>query len=81
MECASVRFASRCGRGRWIRPHHRATLCKRCTMMRSNRPSAAAVARESHARALHARNNFCCTHGVRKRAIYGGAFGCCSGAA
>eukprot|EP00974_Lingulodinium_polyedra_P087482 8479623-Lingulodinium_polyedra.AAC.1 len=50
MESASVRFASRCGGGRSTRLHHCATFAKRCTTTRSNRPSAAAAARESHVR-------------------------------
>eukprot|EP00974_Lingulodinium_polyedra_P026068 2517558-Lingulodinium_polyedra.AAC.1 len=41
-------------------------------MMRSNRPSAVASARKSHARALHAHNNVCCARGTRERAIHGG---------
>eukprot|EP00974_Lingulodinium_polyedra_P101560 9836945-Lingulodinium_polyedra.AAC.1 len=58
--------------------------------MWSNRPRAAATARQTHARALHADNNCCCTHGVRKRAIGGGGrsvgaawmlLGCCFSAA
>eukprot|EP00974_Lingulodinium_polyedra_P028352 2734686-Lingulodinium_polyedra.AAC.1 len=44
-----VRFASRCGGRRSTRPHHCARFQTSCTMMRSNRPSAAASARKSHA--------------------------------
>eukprot|EP00974_Lingulodinium_polyedra_P028589 2753825-Lingulodinium_polyedra.AAC.1 len=33
MECANVRFASRYGRGRSIRPHRCVAFCKRCTKM------------------------------------------------
>eukprot|EP00974_Lingulodinium_polyedra_P074968 7264657-Lingulodinium_polyedra.AAC.1 len=55
MECANVRFASRCGRGRAIRPHRCVAFCKRYTTMRSNQLSAAATARKLHARALYAR--------------------------
>eukprot|EP00974_Lingulodinium_polyedra_P024553 2376913-Lingulodinium_polyedra.AAC.1 len=40
--------------------------------MRPSRPRATVTARKSHAPAIHARNNFCCTHGVRERAICGG---------
>eukprot|EP00974_Lingulodinium_polyedra_P089628 8690631-Lingulodinium_polyedra.AAC.1 len=54
MDCASVRFARREHGARSIRPHRCAKLCKRCTTMRSNLPPAAATARYSHARALHA---------------------------
>eukprot|EP00974_Lingulodinium_polyedra_P085329 8262364-Lingulodinium_polyedra.AAC.1 len=39
--------------------------------MRSHRPRAIVTARKSHARALRARNRFCCMHGTRKRAICG----------
>eukprot|EP00974_Lingulodinium_polyedra_P090688 8795083-Lingulodinium_polyedra.AAC.1 len=58
--------------------------------MRSNRTRAVAMDRKSHARALHARNSFCCTRGTRERAICGGGrsvgtawalFGCCLNAA
>eukprot|EP00974_Lingulodinium_polyedra_P065921 6377344-Lingulodinium_polyedra.AAC.1 len=52
-----MRLASRCGGGRSIQPHHRAAFRKRNGMMRPNRPSAAATARKSHARALHARTS------------------------
>eukprot|EP00974_Lingulodinium_polyedra_P012612 1220629-Lingulodinium_polyedra.AAC.1 len=54
-ECASVRLANRYDDARSIRPHHCAKFCKRCTMARLSRQSAAATARWSHARALHAR--------------------------
>eukprot|EP00974_Lingulodinium_polyedra_P043049 4133124-Lingulodinium_polyedra.AAC.1 len=37
VECARVRFASRCHSERSIRPHHYAAFLKRCTRMRSNR--------------------------------------------
>eukprot|EP00974_Lingulodinium_polyedra_P045919 4402308-Lingulodinium_polyedra.AAC.1 len=47
-------------------------FAKRYTMMRSNRPPAAATDRKSHARALHAHNNSCCTRGTREHAICGG---------
>eukprot|EP00974_Lingulodinium_polyedra_P026622 2567430-Lingulodinium_polyedra.AAC.1 len=40
--------------------------------MRSNRPRVIATLRKTHARALHARNHTCCTHGTRERAICGG---------
>eukprot|EP00974_Lingulodinium_polyedra_P056370 5420847-Lingulodinium_polyedra.AAC.1 len=52
MECASMRLTSRCGGGLSTRPHHRATFCKRRPMMRSNRPSAAAMALQAHANFL-----------------------------
>eukprot|EP00974_Lingulodinium_polyedra_P055184 5305672-Lingulodinium_polyedra.AAC.1 len=55
MERASVRLASRCGGGRPIRLHLSATFAKRYTTTRPNPPSTTATARESHARALHAR--------------------------
>eukprot|EP00974_Lingulodinium_polyedra_P104038 10070090-Lingulodinium_polyedra.AAC.1 len=55
MECANVRFASRCGGGQSIRPYRCVTLDKRYTTTRSNRSSATAPARKSHAHALHAR--------------------------
>eukprot|EP00974_Lingulodinium_polyedra_P117842 11164842-Lingulodinium_polyedra.AAC.1 len=58
MECASARFASRCGGEPSIRPHLCAAFEKRCTKMRSNRPFVAVAARGSHARALHARASF-----------------------
>eukprot|EP00974_Lingulodinium_polyedra_P094628 9172221-Lingulodinium_polyedra.AAC.1 len=45
MERAGVRFASHCGGGQLIRPHHCAPFANRCTMMRLNRPLAAATAR------------------------------------
>eukprot|EP00974_Lingulodinium_polyedra_P029934 2883594-Lingulodinium_polyedra.AAC.1 len=45
MEYANVRYARRYGRGRSVRPHHCVTFCKRCAMMRSDRPFAAAMAR------------------------------------
>eukprot|EP00974_Lingulodinium_polyedra_P005863 555651-Lingulodinium_polyedra.AAC.1 len=49
--------------------------------MRSNRPRAVATARNTHAHALRAHSNVCCTHGMRERAMCGGVFGCCCGAA
>eukprot|EP00974_Lingulodinium_polyedra_P122875 11184588-Lingulodinium_polyedra.AAC.1 len=55
MARASARFANRCRNGRRVRPHRCATFCKCCTKMRSNRPSAGATARKSHAHALRAR--------------------------
>eukprot|EP00974_Lingulodinium_polyedra_P049175 4726744-Lingulodinium_polyedra.AAC.1 len=55
MERANGRCPSRYCGARSIRPHCCATVCKRCATMRLNRPPAAATARESHARALHAR--------------------------
>eukprot|EP00974_Lingulodinium_polyedra_P124066 11189159-Lingulodinium_polyedra.AAC.1 len=58
MERASVRFADRCGGGRSIRSHRCATFAQRYATMRTNRPSAAATSRESHARALHASVRF-----------------------
>eukprot|EP00974_Lingulodinium_polyedra_P104706 10137633-Lingulodinium_polyedra.AAC.1 len=64
-----MRLASRCGNGRSIRSHRYAAFAKRCATTRSNRPSVAATARKSHARARHAHSNFCCTHGARERAI------------
>eukprot|EP00974_Lingulodinium_polyedra_P007470 710659-Lingulodinium_polyedra.AAC.1 len=57
MERASVRLASRCSGERSIRPHHCATFANNCAMMQSSPPSAAAAARLSHARALHARTS------------------------
>eukprot|EP00974_Lingulodinium_polyedra_P120727 11176216-Lingulodinium_polyedra.AAC.1 len=49
MECARVRFVSRSGGRRLIRPHHCAAFYRRYTMMRSNRPCAAApVCKSSH---------------------------------
>eukprot|EP00974_Lingulodinium_polyedra_P040580 3897971-Lingulodinium_polyedra.AAC.1 len=45
VECARVRFASRCGSGRSTRPHHCAAFAKRYTMTQSNQPSATAAAR------------------------------------
>eukprot|EP00974_Lingulodinium_polyedra_P108942 10543647-Lingulodinium_polyedra.AAC.1 len=51
MDCATVRFASRCGDGSSIRPHCSATLAKRCTTMRSDRPSRTSCARQNMARA------------------------------
>eukprot|EP00974_Lingulodinium_polyedra_P019494 1882546-Lingulodinium_polyedra.AAC.1 len=80
MECANVRYG-RHGGGRLNPPRRCITSRKRYTPMRSNRPRAAASARKSHAHALHAHSNFCCTHGMRQRAICGGAFGCCLRAA
>eukprot|EP00974_Lingulodinium_polyedra_P130312 11213387-Lingulodinium_polyedra.AAC.1 len=62
-----MRFASRCGSRCTVRPRCRATFCKRCAIMRSSRPSAAATAHKSHTRARNAHNNFCCTHGVHER--------------
>eukprot|EP00974_Lingulodinium_polyedra_P020416 1975274-Lingulodinium_polyedra.AAC.1 len=47
MERASVRLASRCGCERRSQPQHCVELCKRCTTMRPNRPSAAAAVRKS----------------------------------
>eukprot|EP00974_Lingulodinium_polyedra_P086584 8390745-Lingulodinium_polyedra.AAC.1 len=44
-----VNFVSRCGGRRSIRAHHCAPFVKRCTMMRSSPPFAAAAARKSHA--------------------------------
>eukprot|EP00974_Lingulodinium_polyedra_P115945 11157363-Lingulodinium_polyedra.AAC.1 len=42
-----------------MQSHHCAPLVNnKCTVMRSNRPSDATVARASHARALHARAGF-----------------------
>eukprot|EP00974_Lingulodinium_polyedra_P041003 3940320-Lingulodinium_polyedra.AAC.1 len=61
MERARVRFASRCGGRRSIQPHHCARVLKSCAMVRSSRPSAAKVARKSHA-ALHAGAR---SHGAR----------------
>eukprot|EP00974_Lingulodinium_polyedra_P069335 6713233-Lingulodinium_polyedra.AAC.1 len=55
MECASVRFASRCGGAQSIRPHRCVTFEQRYTTMRLNRPIAAATACKSRARALHVR--------------------------
>eukprot|EP00974_Lingulodinium_polyedra_P116856 11160808-Lingulodinium_polyedra.AAC.1 len=49
--------------------------------MPSNWPCTATTARKSHAFALRAHSNFCCTHGMRERKIRGGVFGCCFGAA
>eukprot|EP00974_Lingulodinium_polyedra_P082664 8005420-Lingulodinium_polyedra.AAC.1 len=54
--CSSVRFASRSGRRRSIRPLCCAAFSKRCAMMPLIRPFAAAAACESYARALHARS-------------------------
>eukprot|EP00974_Lingulodinium_polyedra_P132320 11221272-Lingulodinium_polyedra.AAC.1 len=61
MERASVRCASRCVSGRSIRSHRCTTFAKRCTTM--SRPSAAAAARKSHARASHSHTNFWRAHG------------------
>eukprot|EP00974_Lingulodinium_polyedra_P039465 3785070-Lingulodinium_polyedra.AAC.1 len=72
MKRANVPLASRCCVGRSIRPPRCATFAKCYATMRSNRPRAIVTARKSHARALHAHNNFCCMHGVRERAICGG---------
>eukprot|EP00974_Lingulodinium_polyedra_P088244 8556099-Lingulodinium_polyedra.AAC.1 len=47
-------------------------VLKRYTTSRSNRPRAVATARKSHARAPHARNNFCRAHGTRERTTCGG---------
>eukprot|EP00974_Lingulodinium_polyedra_P032248 3106211-Lingulodinium_polyedra.AAC.1 len=55
MECASVRFASRCGGRRLIRPDLCAALAACCAAMRLDRPSAAAAACKSHVCASHAR--------------------------
>eukprot|EP00974_Lingulodinium_polyedra_P125323 11194096-Lingulodinium_polyedra.AAC.1 len=55
---ANVRFASRRGNGASTRSHHCATFVKRGATVRSNRPSVATTARESHAHALHARASF-----------------------
>eukprot|EP00974_Lingulodinium_polyedra_P069580 6736274-Lingulodinium_polyedra.AAC.1 len=49
MECASVRFASRCGGGRSIPPHLCVAFFKRYTKMPPNRLSAAAAAHKPHA--------------------------------
>eukprot|EP00974_Lingulodinium_polyedra_P062021 5987139-Lingulodinium_polyedra.AAC.1 len=54
VQCAGVRFASRCGRGRSVRLHSCVACCERYTAMRSNWPSAATAARGSHVRAFHA---------------------------
>eukprot|EP00974_Lingulodinium_polyedra_P022233 2147540-Lingulodinium_polyedra.AAC.1 len=51
VERACVRFVSRCGGGRSIRPHQCAALSKRNSMMRSTRPFNAAADRILHARA------------------------------
>eukprot|EP00974_Lingulodinium_polyedra_P111256 10761342-Lingulodinium_polyedra.AAC.1 len=59
---ARVQFASRCGGGRSIQPHHCAPFRKRCTMARSSRPSATTTAPNSHARAIHATR---CSHEAR----------------
>eukprot|EP00974_Lingulodinium_polyedra_P102850 9957366-Lingulodinium_polyedra.AAC.1 len=66
MECARVRFTSRRGGGRSIRPHHCARFLKPCAMLRSKRLSTTTAARKSHARVLHANS---CLHGIRARAI------------
>eukprot|EP00974_Lingulodinium_polyedra_P002536 237751-Lingulodinium_polyedra.AAC.1 len=51
MERASVQFVRRWSGGPSVRPHHCASVQ---TMMRPNRPPAAATARKPHARTLHA---------------------------
>eukprot|EP00974_Lingulodinium_polyedra_P051832 4984209-Lingulodinium_polyedra.AAC.1 len=48
MERANVQLASRCGNEPPTRAHNCATFVTRCTMMRSNRPSAAAAVCKSH---------------------------------
>eukprot|EP00974_Lingulodinium_polyedra_P041583 3993736-Lingulodinium_polyedra.AAC.1 len=55
MECASVRFVSRCDGETSIRPRHCTAFSKRCAMARSSRRFAAAAARKSHVCALRAR--------------------------
>eukprot|EP00974_Lingulodinium_polyedra_P073749 7141633-Lingulodinium_polyedra.AAC.1 len=58
MERTNVRFANRCDGRRSTRPHHCVAFRKRCATTRSNRPSAAATARETRARALRAPDNW-----------------------
>eukprot|EP00974_Lingulodinium_polyedra_P123203 11185898-Lingulodinium_polyedra.AAC.1 len=68
MECASVRFASRCGGETPIRSHPCAEFNTCCAMMRSSRSSAAVAARELHARARHARaRQLACAWSARAR--------------
>eukprot|EP00974_Lingulodinium_polyedra_P068582 6642057-Lingulodinium_polyedra.AAC.1 len=62
MQRARVRFSSRCGGRPSTRPHHCARFQKPCDMIRSNRPSAVATARTSHAHRLHANTD---SHGER----------------
>eukprot|EP00974_Lingulodinium_polyedra_P047365 4544760-Lingulodinium_polyedra.AAC.1 len=47
-ECASVRFASRCGGDASTRPRCCAVVAKRCAMTRSKRRFAAAAAQTPH---------------------------------
>eukprot|EP00974_Lingulodinium_polyedra_P123662 11187665-Lingulodinium_polyedra.AAC.1 len=68
VECTSVQSVSRCGNEQSIRPHHCATRQKRCAMMRSRRPSAAATARKPHARAHNAQASFWPALRTRQRA-------------
>eukprot|EP00974_Lingulodinium_polyedra_P000475 47732-Lingulodinium_polyedra.AAC.1 len=69
MERARERLASRRVVGSLVRPHHCATSANRCTVMRSNRPFAAAMARKPHSRALHARASFLARARSAMRAI------------
>eukprot|EP00974_Lingulodinium_polyedra_P100885 9774259-Lingulodinium_polyedra.AAC.1 len=66
MECANVRLTNRPGGGRQSQPHRCVALCKRCTMMRSTRPCAAATARESHVSHTPRKHRNRCSHGVRE---------------
>eukprot|EP00974_Lingulodinium_polyedra_P088137 8546344-Lingulodinium_polyedra.AAC.1 len=61
-----ARFASRCGGRRSIRPHHCARFEKPCTTMRSNRLSAAAAARKSHASRTPRGHQNLRSHGARE---------------
>eukprot|EP00974_Lingulodinium_polyedra_P117916 11165131-Lingulodinium_polyedra.AAC.1 len=58
MERATVRLTSRCDGGQRSQLHHCVAFCERCTMMRSNRTSAAATARESHASHIPCKHQF-----------------------
>eukprot|EP00974_Lingulodinium_polyedra_P023786 2301124-Lingulodinium_polyedra.AAC.1 len=66
MERANVRLASRRGGGRRPHPRHCLAFCRRCTMMRSNRPLATATARKSHAAHTPCKHQDWRLHGTRE---------------